>query len=72
MSLKYNYQTFNNVATVEDLLGNIKLVASANGWTIDKDDIAANQELYLHSTGNGSQNLYFSIKGSITSTDNMC
>ena len=68
MSLLYNYQIFPNVATVEDLLGNIKLVASSNGWTIDKDDIATNQELYLHNTGNGSQNLYFSLKGSITST----
>ena len=70
MSLKYNYQVFPNVATVEDVLGNIKLVASSNGWTIDKDDIATNQELYLHNTGNGSQNLYFSLKGVITSTHN--
>ena len=69
MSSPYNYQIFPNVATIEDVLGNIKLVASSNGWTIDKDDIAANQELYLHNTGNGSQNLYFSLKGVITSTN---
>ena len=68
MSLPYNYQVFPNVQTIEDVLGNIKLVASSNGWTIDKDDIATNQELYIHNTGNGSQNLYFSLKGSITST----
>ena len=70
MSLKYNYQVFPNVQTIEDVLGNIKLVASSNGWTIDKDDIATNQELYLHNTGNGSQSLYFSLKGVITSTYN--
>ena len=70
MSSPYNYQIFPNVATIEDVLGNIKLVASSNGWTIDKDDIATNQELYLHNTGNGSQNLYFSLKGVITSTYN--
>ena len=68
MSLKYNYQIFLNVATIEDLLGNIKLVAASNGWVVDKDDIAANQELYLHNLGNGSQNLYFSLKGVVTST----
>lgn len=70
MSLKYNYQTFTNVATIEDVLSNIKTVAVANNWVIDKDDIATNQELYLHNLGNGSQNLYFSLKGVITSTHN--
>lgn len=65
MAAPFNYQIFQNVATKEDFLTNIKTVASDNGWTIDKDDISANAELYLHSTGNGSQNLYYSIKAQL-------
>ena len=62
MAAPFNYQIFNNVTDRETFLNNIRNVASNNGWTIDKDDIANNQELYLHSTGNGNQNLYFSMK----------
>jgi len=62
MAAPFNYQIFNNVTDRETFLNNIRNVASNNGWTIDKDDITNNQELYLHSTGNGNQNLYFSMK----------
>ena len=62
MAAPFNYQIFNNVTDRETFLNNIRNVASNNGWTIDKDDIANNQELYLHSNGNGNQNLYFSMK----------
>ena len=62
MAAPFNYQIFNNVTDRETFLNNIRNVATANGWTIDKDDISANQELYLHSNGNGNQNLYFSMK----------
>ena len=54
--------TFANVSSCQTFLGNIASVAQAEGWTIDKDDISGNGELYLHSTGNGSQALYFSMK----------
>ena len=62
MAAPFNYQIFNNVTDRETFLNNIRNVATANGWTIDKDDISANQELYLHSNRNGNQNLYFSMK----------
>ena len=62
MAAPFNYQIFNNVTDRETFLNNIRNVASNNGWTIDKDDITNNLELYLHSTGNGNQNLYFSMK----------
>ena len=62
MAAPFNYQIFNNVTDRETFLNNIRNVASNNGWTIDKDDITNNQELYLHSNGNGKQNLYFSMK----------
>jgi hypothetical protein len=58
----HNYQIFEGVANAATYLGNIKNVASANGWTVDKDAIASGGELYIHSTGNGNQSLYFSFK----------
>lgn len=62
MSSPFNYQVFSGVASRETFLGNIRTTAEANGWTVDKDTIASQGELYIHSTGNGHQNLYFSFK----------
>lgn len=59
---------FNNVSDLATVLTNLRDIASINDWVIDKDDIVANQELYIHSTGNGLQNLYFSIKGFVAVT----
>jgi hypothetical protein len=58
----HSFQEFSGVSTPEEYLGNIRIVAEANGWTVDKDVIASSGELYLHSNGNGNQNLYFSFK----------
>jgi hypothetical protein len=57
----FNKYQFTNVATPLAVLQNIANSVVLNGWTIDKFD-SANLELYIHSTGNGSQNLYFSMK----------
>jgi len=62
MAAPFNYQIFNDVTDKETFLSNIRNVAQNNGWIIDKDDISNNSELYLHSNGNGNQNLYFSMK----------
>lgn len=62
MAAPFKAYTFSNVSSPQTFLGNIASAAQAEGWTIDKDDISGSGELYLHSTGNGSQNLYFSMK----------
>lgn len=54
--------TYTNVTTEKDALANIRRAAESGGWTIDKDAIDADGELYLHSLGNGHQRLYFSLK----------
>lgn len=54
--------TYTNVATEKDVLANIRRAAESGGWTIDKDAVDADGELYLHSLGNGQQSLYFSLK----------
>jgi hypothetical protein len=57
----FNKYQFTNIATPLAVLQNIANSVVLNGWTIDKFD-NTNLELYIHSTGNGSQNLYFSMK----------
>jgi len=57
----FNKYQFTNVATPLAVLQNIANSIVLNGWVIDKFD-STNLELYIHSTGNGSQNLYFSMK----------
>jgi hypothetical protein len=57
----FNKYQFTNVATPLAVLQNIANSVVLNGWTIDKFD-NTNLELYIHSTGNGSQNLYYSMK----------
>lgn len=54
--------TYTNVTTEKDALANIRRASESGGWTIDKDAIDADGELYLHSVGNGQQQLYFSLK----------
>jgi len=58
-SHKFNFNSWSNVSSAQEFLGNLKTAAQNAGWTIDKDTITSSGELYLHSTGNGSQNLYF-------------
>lgn len=53
--------TFTNIQSKEDIFSNIARCASENGWVIDKTD-NINNELYLHSLGNGQQNIYYSLK----------
>ena len=62
MAAPFKAYTFSNVSSPQTFLGNIASAAQAEGWTIDKDAISSNGELYLHSSGNGSQSLYFSMK----------
>jgi hypothetical protein len=57
----FNKYQFTNIATPLAVLQNIANSVVLNGWTIDKFD-STNLELYIHSTGNGSQNLYYSMK----------
>jgi hypothetical protein len=57
----FNKYQFTNIATPLAVLQNIANSVVLNGWTIDKFD-NTNLELYIHSTGNGSQNLYYSMK----------
>ena len=54
--------SYTNVETEKDVLANIAVAALAGGWSIDKNAALTDGELYLHSAGNGSQNLYFSLK----------
>lgn len=54
--------TYTNVTTEKDALANIRRAAESGGWTIDKDAIDADRELYLHSLGNGNQSLFFSLR----------
>lgn len=54
--------TYTNVTTEKDALANIRRASESGGWTIDKDAIDTDGELYLHSVGNGQQRLYFSLK----------
>lgn len=54
--------TYTNVTTEKDALANIRNAAESGGWIIDKDAIDADRELYLHSLGNGSQKLFFSLR----------
>jgi len=62
MADPFNYQIFENVQTPQDFLSNIAETVESYGWTLDKSDISNNLELYLHSNGNGNQNLFFSMK----------
>jgi len=52
---------FNNVDNDLAVLQNIADKCVLHNWIIDKFD-ATNKELYIHSTGNGNQNLYYSMK----------
>ena len=54
--------TFTNVETEKGVLANIASAAQSGGWTVDKDAVVTDGELYLHSTGNGAQQLYFSLR----------
>jgi len=54
--------TYTNVTTEKDALANIRRAAESGGWTVDKNAIDADGELYLHSVGTGHQQLYFSLK----------
>lgn len=52
---------FNNVNNDLAVLQNIADKCVLHGWTVDKFD-TTNKELYIHSAGNGYQNLYYSMK----------
>ncbi len=54
--------SYTNVETEKDVLANIAVAAQAGGWSIDKNAALTDGELYLHSAGTGSQNLYFSLR----------
>jgi hypothetical protein len=52
---------FNNVDSDLAVLQNIADKCVLHGWVVDKFD-TTNKELYIHSAGNGYQNLYYSMK----------
>lgn len=54
--------SYTNVATEKGVLANIASAAQSGGWTVDKNAVDGNGELYLHSAGNGNQRLYFSLR----------
>lgn len=54
--------TYTNVATEKDVLANIRNAARAGGWTVDKNAVDADGELYLHSAGGGNRRLFFSLR----------
>ena len=51
--------SYTNVGTEKGVLANIAGAAQAGGWTVDKNAVDAEGELYLHSTGGGNRQLYF-------------
>ena len=54
--------SYTNVGTEKGVLANIAGAAQAGGWTVDKNAVDAEGELYLHSTGGGNRRLYFSLR----------
>ena len=54
--------SYTNVETEKDVLANIRLAAQSGGWTVDRDAVESDGELYLHSAGNGGQRLFFSLR----------
>lgn len=54
--------SYTNVGTEKGVLANIASAAQAGGWTVDKNAVDADGELYLHSAGKGNQRLYFSLR----------
>ena len=54
--------SYTNVGTEKGVLANIAGAAQAGGWTVDKNAVDAEGELYLHSTGGGNRQLYFSLR----------
>lgn len=54
--------SYTNVETEKGVLANIAGAAQAGGWTVDKNAVDAEGELYLHSTGGGNRQLYFSLR----------
>ena len=43
--------SYTNVGTEKGVLANIASAAQAGGWTVDKNAVDADGELYLHSAG---------------------
>ena len=58
--MKFKLYKIVNVESFDDILWFIADKASLNGWTIDKIDYI-NKELFIHSSGYGNQNLYYSF-----------
>lgn len=54
--------SYTNVGTEKDVLANIGAAARAGGWSVDRDAVGDEGELYVHSAGNGNQRLYFSLR----------
>ncbi len=54
--------SYTNVGTEKGVLANIAGAAQAGGWTVDKNAVDDEGELYLHSTGGGNRQLYFSLR----------
>ncbi len=54
--------SYTNVGTEKGVLANIASAAQSGGWTVDKNAVDSDGELYLHSAGNGNQRLYFSLR----------
>ena len=52
--------SYTNVGTEKGVLANIASAAQAGGWTVDKNAVDADGELYLHSAGGGNRRLFFS------------
>ena len=51
--------SYTNVGTEKGVLANIASAAQAGGWTVDKNAVDADGELYLHSAGGGNRRLFF-------------
>ena len=54
--------SYTNVGTEKGVLANIASAAQAGGWTVDKNAVDADGELYLHSAGGGNRRLFFSLR----------
>ena len=54
--------SYTNVGTEKGVLAKIAGAAQAGGWTVDKNAVDDEGELYLHSTGGGNRQLYFSLR----------
>ena len=50
--------SYTNVGTEKGVLANIASAAQAGGWTVDKNAVDADGELYLHSAGGGNRRLF--------------